>query len=72
MGLALAIGVAVDATLVRCLLVPATMTLLGDANWWAPAPLRRIHARYGLREEPAVTTAEAAATTEDLRPLVPR
>ena len=37
MGLALAVAVAVDATLVRCLLVPATMTLLGDANWWAPA-----------------------------------
>ena len=35
-GLALATAVAVDATLVRCLLVPATMTLLGDRNWWAP------------------------------------
>ena len=53
MGLALAIAVAVDATLVRCLLVPATMTLLGDANWWAPAPLRRIYDRFGLREAPA-------------------
>ena len=48
------IAVAVDATLVRCLLVPATMTLLGNANWWAPAPLRRIHDRFGLREAPAV------------------
>ncbi len=38
MGLALAIAVAVDATLVRCVLVPATMTLLGRANWWAPGP----------------------------------
>ena len=38
MGLALAIAVLVDATLVRCLLVPATMTLLGDWNWWAPGP----------------------------------
>jgi putative drug exporter of the RND superfamily len=53
MGLALAIAVAVDATLVRCLLVPATMTLLGKANWWAPAPLRRIYERFGLREAPA-------------------
>ena len=50
MGLALATAVAVDATLVRCLLVPATMTLLGDRNWWAPAWLRRIHDRLGLRE----------------------
>jgi RND superfamily putative drug exporter len=53
MGLALAIAVAVDASLVRCLLVPATMTLLGDANWWAPAPLRRIYQRFGMREAPA-------------------
>jgi len=49
-GLALAVSIVVDATLVRCLLVPATMTLLGDANWWAPAPLRRLHRRIGLRE----------------------
>ncbi|HET9079895.1 MAG TPA: MMPL family transporter [Trebonia sp.] len=52
-GLALAIAVAVDATLVRCILVPATMTLLGTANWWAPAPLRRLHRRLGLHEAPA-------------------
>ena len=50
MGFALAVAVVVDATLVRCLLVPATMTLLGDLNWWAPGPLRRVHARFGLRE----------------------
>jgi RND superfamily putative drug exporter len=50
MGLALATAVAVDATLVRCLLVPATMTLLGDKNWWAPSWLRRVHDRIGLRE----------------------
>jgi len=52
-GLALAIAVAVDATLVRCILVPATMTLLGGANWWAPAPLRRLHRRFGLHETPS-------------------
>jgi putative drug exporter of the RND superfamily len=50
LGFALAVAVVVDATLVRCLLVPATMTLLGDLNWWAPGPLRRLHARFGLRE----------------------
>ena len=48
-GVALAVAVAVDATLVRCLLVPATMTLLGEWNWWAPAPLRRLHDRLGLK-----------------------
>jgi len=52
-GLALAIAVAVDATLVRMILVPATMTLLGPANWWAPGPLRRLHQRLGLHETPA-------------------
>lgn len=49
-GVALAIAVLIDATLVRILLVPATMTLLGEWNWWAPGPLRRLHARFGLSE----------------------
>ena len=35
---------------VRMLLVPATMTVLGDWNWWAPAPLVRWHARHGIQE----------------------
>jgi len=48
-GVALAVAVAIDATIVRCLLVPATMTLLGDWNWWAPAPLRRLYEKVGLR-----------------------
>src|SRR6266498_1312388 len=51
-GLGLAVAVLIDATIVRCLLVPATMTLLGRWNWWAPAPLQRLHARVGLREHP--------------------
>jgi RND superfamily putative drug exporter len=59
MGLALAIAVAVDATLVRCVLVPATMTLLGKANWWAPAPLRRLHRRIGLHEAPSAPASHA-------------
>jgi putative drug exporter of the RND superfamily len=49
-GVALALAVAIDATLVRILLVPATMTLLGEWNWWAPGPLRRLHARVGLTD----------------------
>ncbi len=47
-GIALAIAVAIDATLVRIILVPATMTLLGEWNWWAPGPLRRAHERLRL------------------------
>ena len=54
-GVALAIAVLIDATLVRMLLVPATMTLLGEWNWWAPGPLRRLHARIGLSESGAAT-----------------
>ncbi|WP_230209156.1 MMPL family transporter [Nostocoides sp. HKS02] len=49
-GVGLATAVAIDATLVRMLLVPATMTLLGDWNWWAPARLRRWHSRFGITE----------------------
>ncbi len=49
-GFALVVAVALDATLVRMLLVPATMTMLGRWNWWAPAPLARWHARHGITE----------------------
>jgi len=49
-GLGLTVAVLIDATVVRCLLVPATMTLLGRWNWWAPAPLKRLHERIGLKE----------------------
>ncbi len=50
MGVALVLAIAIDATLVRMLLVPATMSVLGAANWWAPAPLQRLHARWGIHE----------------------
>jgi RND superfamily putative drug exporter len=54
LGVGMAVAVIVDATIVRTLLVPATMTLMGRRNWWAPAPLRRLHRRFGLDETPAV------------------
>jgi RND superfamily putative drug exporter len=60
LGVGLAIAVIVDATLVRTLLVPATMKLLGERNWWAPAPLRRFHQRYGLHEAPSGPAPETA------------
>ena len=50
MGVGMIVALIVDATVVRVLLVPAMMRLLGPANWWAPKPLRRLYARYGLRE----------------------
>lgn len=49
-GLGLAVAVAIDASLVRMIAVPALMTLLGEANWWAPGPLRRLHDRFGISE----------------------
>ena len=49
-GLGLAIAVALDATLVRALIVPAVMRLLGQANWWAPRRLARLHRRISLDE----------------------
>ena len=49
-GIGLAIAVALDATIVRSLVVPAVMRLLGDVNWWAPKPLRRLYDWIGLGE----------------------
>ncbi|OZM77761.1 MMPL family transporter [Pseudonocardia sp. MH-G8] len=51
LGVGMALAVLVDATVIRGVLVPAVMALAGRANWWAPAPLRRLHARIGLSEE---------------------
>jgi RND superfamily putative drug exporter len=51
-GVGMALAVIMDATLIRAALVPAFMRLAGSANWWAPAPLRRLHDRIGLREAP--------------------
>jgi RND superfamily putative drug exporter len=60
-GLGLVLAVLLDATIVRMLLVPATMTLLGRYNWWAPAWLARIHARIGLTETTPAPEPELVA-----------
>jgi putative drug exporter of the RND superfamily len=52
-GVGLVLAIALDATIVRVLMVPATMTLLGRRNWWLPRPLRRVHARLALSDQPA-------------------
>jgi RND superfamily putative drug exporter len=64
LGLGMALAVIVDATLVRGVLVPAFMRLAGDWNWWAPAPLRRWHARHGLAESPAALPPAAYPSPE--------
>ena len=51
-GVGMALAVVMDATLIRAALVPAFMRLAGNANWWAPRPLRRLYERIGLREAP--------------------
>ncbi len=50
LGIGAALVVLLDASIVRALLVPSLMALLGSANWWAPRPLRRLHERIALRE----------------------
>jgi RND superfamily putative drug exporter len=68
-GLGLVLAVGLDATVVRLLLVPATMTLFGRYNWWAPGPLRLVHARGEARGTdggaagPAADAGRAAAAT---------
>ena len=58
--LGLALAVVMDATVVRATLVPAFMRLAGEANWWAPAPLRRLHDRWGISESAPDEAAEPA------------
>jgi putative drug exporter of the RND superfamily len=63
-GIGLAIAVAIDATIVRSLVVPAVMRLLGDLNWWAPRPLRWAYDRSGIGDigvAPQLKPAPAAA-----------
>ncbi|MGC1165584.1 MAG: MMPL family transporter, partial [Solirubrobacterales bacterium] len=49
-GVGTALAVLIDASIIRALLVPSLMELLGKWNWWAPAPLRRLHDRFGISE----------------------
>jgi len=64
-GVGMVVALLVDATLVRLLLVPATMRLLGRFNWWAPGPLGRLYSRYGVREdEPALPSPAAVPASE--------
>jgi RND superfamily putative drug exporter len=57
-GVGLAVAIAVDATIVRCLLVPAAMLLLGERNWWLPRWLERLVPRVGLETEDALPPLE--------------
>ncbi|QNP74062.1 MMPL family transporter [Streptomyces roseirectus] len=64
-GVGLPLAVLMDATLIRGALLPAAMRLGGRATWWAPAPLRRLHRRYAIREGEAPGTREARPAEQD-------
>jgi RND superfamily putative drug exporter len=60
-GVGLTLAILVDATLVRMLLVPAFMHVLGRVNWWAPKPLARLHERFGISESHDLPAIEPPA-----------
>jgi trehalose monomycolate/heme transporter len=60
LGVGMVVALIVDATIVRALMVPATMALLGRLNWWAPGPLRRWWERHGFREDAHLAPAGQA------------
>ena len=69
LGLGVALAVLIDATIIRALLVPSLMELLGSWNWWAPKPLRRLHDRIGLREtQPGSAEAAPVSSLVESRP----
>jgi uncharacterized membrane protein YdfJ with MMPL/SSD domain len=57
-GIGTALAVLIDASIIRALLVPSLMELLGKWNWWAPKPLRRLHERFGINESAIAPDAE--------------
>jgi len=65
MGIGLATAVAVDATIVRMVLVPSTMALVGDANWWLPRWLDRILPRLDIEGEPEIAPTRPTSTLTD-------
>jgi uncharacterized membrane protein YdfJ with MMPL/SSD domain len=83
-GVGLTKAVLMDATLIRAALVPAFMRLAGNANWWAPAPMRKVYERWGIHEIPddrvvdltdgykrkLVEMADAASSEEELHALL--
>jgi RND superfamily putative drug exporter len=68
-GIGTALAVVLDATVIRGVVVPAFLRVAGDLNWWAPGPLKRLHARIGVSEAPSPAT-EAPAETRKL-PAMP-
>src|SRR4051794_4163360 len=72
-GVGLSVAIAVDATIVRCLLVPAVMAAMGSANWWVPRALDRLLPRISVEGDEyfAERDREAARTADQSRPVRP-
>ncbi len=64
LGVGMIVALIVDATVVRMLLVPSLVKLVGDANWWAPKWMERIHAKVGLGHYPDALPMSAASTPQ--------
>lgn len=71
LGIGMALAVAVDATLIRGVLVPAALRLTGRASWWSPRPLRAVHDRFGLQELPVVGPASGSSGEPSPTPTPP-
>jgi RND superfamily putative drug exporter len=73
MGFGMAVAVFVDASIVRMVLVPATMSLLGTANWWLPAWLDRLLPTFDIdKAYPATSVGRESETVPDLAVHMPR
>jgi len=70
-GVGMGVAVAVDATLVRCLLVPAVMTLLGRSNWWFPHWLDRIVPNFSIEGDEWFRARDAAVGAAPTAPAPP-
>lgn len=65
-GIGTALAVVIDATIIRGVVVPAFLRLAGDWNWWAPAPLRKLHDKIGISEGPSAAHAPAPEIDPEL------
>jgi RND superfamily putative drug exporter len=73
-GIGTALAIVIDATVIRGVVVPAFLRVAGDLNWWAPRPLKWLHARIGFSEAPSHTEIPPVAPEQDevtqrLRPI---
>jgi len=64
-GIGTALAIVIDATVIRGVVVPAFLRVTGELNWWAPSPLKWLHARIGFTEATSDTTIPSMAPQHD-------